>query len=84
MPNFLNVIIHLSFFETVHYHFRDIKMKSQQYRVWSACTLMFSLTTALYCWLTNLSSHLDIPAVPKMEDGLFHLRNSAGQNKKSK
>ena len=49
MPNFLNETIHLKFFGTVHYHFRDIKMKSQQYRAWSHC-MKVKAGLALYLW----------------------------------
>ena len=28
LPNFLDGIIHLTFFGTAHYHFRNIKMKT--------------------------------------------------------
>ena len=53
MPNFLNGIIHLTFFGSVHYQFtRDIKdenlkLVNQQDRAWSDCA---QAGLALYWW----------------------------------
>jgi hypothetical protein len=67
VPNLNQVVSQRQGFDLVS-KFRSQRLEVEIYRQRKKSKLMLS-DQALYCWLTNLSFHLDIP---KFDNGLFH------------